>query len=532
MVFDTEGDAVVRIRREVHALGPGWPDTLVWYAKAVRALRARPMSDPTSWLFLAAMHGIDPQLWADADYIDGSTAPPTQAVQRTYWWQCQHQSWYFLPWHRGYLSAFEQIVKDAVVDLGGPADWALPYWNYSAPAAGARVLPSAFSDDEMPDGSDNPLKVERRFGDGTVPITIPRRLVALGALDEDDYTAGRQGIPPGFGGPQTLFNHSGGTSGAVESLPHNQVHGAIGGAGGLMSNPNTAGLDPIFWLHHANIDRLWSVWRREGADPQDDTWLKGPVARAFVAPKVDGTEWRFAARDVLDTRAAPLDYVYDDEVAPAPPAAPAPRRRTRRIGVFAAAGGQVRAEGAAPDEGADMGQDRTPELIGASDRDVPVQGATDVPVRLDESGVRNLRRGLRRREGFGLDEASEPPRVFLKLEGIQGTDDAANYDVYVGRPGGLDDVAGGKAFGAVDDEDDERLAGTVSLFGVTAATDPDGARAGVGISQVIEISEIVDALHLSGEELAELDVRFVPANATVAEMNFSIGRVSVYVLPT
>ena len=22
----------------------------------------------------------------------------------------------------------------------------------------------------------------------------------------------------------------------------------------------TAGLDPLFWLHHANIDRLWEVW--------------------------------------------------------------------------------------------------------------------------------------------------------------------------------------------------------------------------------------------------------------------------------
>ena len=46
------------------------------------------------------------------------------------------------------------------------------------------------------------------------------------------------------------------------------VHVLVGGSDpnsnlpGLMSDPDTAGLDPIFWLHHANIDRLWEVWRQ------------------------------------------------------------------------------------------------------------------------------------------------------------------------------------------------------------------------------------------------------------------------------
>jgi len=47
-----------------------------------------------------------------------------------FWNQCQHGSWYFLPWHRAYLAAFEAIVLDAIVKKGGPSDWALPYWNY------------------------------------------------------------------------------------------------------------------------------------------------------------------------------------------------------------------------------------------------------------------------------------------------------------------------------------------------------------------------------------------------------------------
>ncbi len=61
-----------------------------------------------------------------------------------------------------------------------------------------------------------------------------------------------------------------GDEGFLEHSPHDNVHGDIGGAlnnvfnnrlaQGLMSNPCTAALDPIFWLHHANIDRLWEVW--------------------------------------------------------------------------------------------------------------------------------------------------------------------------------------------------------------------------------------------------------------------------------
>src|SRR3954468_16068293 len=49
------------------------------------------------------------------------------------WNQCQHQGWYFVPWHRGYVFAFEAIIAKTIKDLGGPADWTLPYWNYLEP---------------------------------------------------------------------------------------------------------------------------------------------------------------------------------------------------------------------------------------------------------------------------------------------------------------------------------------------------------------------------------------------------------------
>ncbi len=45
-----------------------------------------------------------------------------------------------------------------------------------------------------------------------------------------------------------------GRTGRLEQTPHNDIHVQLGG---LMLDPDAAALDPIFWLHHANVDRLW-----------------------------------------------------------------------------------------------------------------------------------------------------------------------------------------------------------------------------------------------------------------------------------
>ena len=60
-------------------------------------------SDPLGWRFQAAIHGLA----APAEAPDTSNA---------LWSNCQHGSWYFLPWHRMYLAAFELIIQDALGD--------------------------------------------------------------------------------------------------------------------------------------------------------------------------------------------------------------------------------------------------------------------------------------------------------------------------------------------------------------------------------------------------------------------------------
>jgi hypothetical protein len=42
--------------------------------------------------------------------------------------------------------------------------------------------------------------------------------------------------------------------------PHNQLHDVIGGQGGVMSDVSIAAFDPVFWLHHCNMDRHYYTW--------------------------------------------------------------------------------------------------------------------------------------------------------------------------------------------------------------------------------------------------------------------------------
>ena len=96
----------------------------------------------------------------------------------------------------------------------------------------------------------------------------------------------------GFAGGNSDQNPD--TKGELETSPHDQIHFAVGGSigfgtsaeppsaqaavGGLMSAVETAAFDPIFWVHHCNIDRLWSVWdclpNRVWGTPPPKTWFQ------------------------------------------------------------------------------------------------------------------------------------------------------------------------------------------------------------------------------------------------------------------
>lgn len=78
----------------------------------------------------------------------------------------------------------------------------------------------------------------------------------------------------GKGQDDTFFKGRG--FGSFEDV-HNTVHGLVGGTGdrfGHMGNPAIAAFDPIFWLHHTNIDRLLAIWQGLRKNPDEEkSWV-------------------------------------------------------------------------------------------------------------------------------------------------------------------------------------------------------------------------------------------------------------------
>jgi tyrosinase len=505
-------------RRNVWELGADWADPILWYARGVKAMKSRALKEPTGWRFYAAIHGMDKPLWRKFGYLHSTDPMPSAADVKTYWSQCQHGSWYFLPWHRGYLIALEAVVRDAIASLGGPSTtWALPYWNYFKPKQDR--LPPAFASPDWPDGKgDNPLYVKQRYGpnnDGKVQVPVNR--INLNALGDPDFAGVASGGGPGFGGVDTGFSHGGQVHGGVETQPHDWVHGLVGGSDGqsdspgLMSDPDTAGLDPIFWLHHANIDRLWEVWRRNPAthvNPPDAHWVDGPTAvgeRTFVLPMPGGERFTYTPGQMTDL--SKLGYAYDDVSTPFE--TPQPVSRLQRLGANPAVAQSIGRSTA-------MVGPKTVELLGANAQSLRLVG-TDArtSVALDASVQRKVSASL---QSVTAAKPSMPDRVFLNLENVRGLNDATAFNVYINLPDGEDPA-----------KHPEHLAGSVALFGVRKASLANEEHAGDGLTFVLEISHVIDTLHLAGaQNLAHLDVRLVPQRPVPESAQISIGRISVF----
>ncbi|MDQ3800996.1 MAG: tyrosinase family protein [Acidobacteriota bacterium] len=491
------------------------PD-LLWYAKGVGVMMSRPLNDPNSWWFFAAIHG---------EYVTASNPPgfpnwgaipappqvpttplPAQNLQDLYWDQCQHQSWYFPPWHRGYLLALEAQIREAVVSLGGPSTWALPYWNYFGPGDQFEI-PPAFTEQTLPDGTANPLYVTARYGpnnDGNIFIPIPP--VSEACENNTVYTGSNPATrPPGFGGPRTGFSHSGRVSGNLESNPHNQVHVDVGGSApdnqtwGLMSDPGIAALDPIFYLHHCNIDRMWAAWNENGnSNPTDPNWLKGPAAvgeREFAMPMPDGSSWVYTPGDVDSL--SQLDYTYDDLSVAAPVKSSAKlSQRLMKLGVAPEAAANAAT-------GENMDAEDNAELVGANERPLQIKSSgARAAVRLDAGVQRKMSGSLTR-----ASEAQPPDQVYLQLENVRGNIDAFKLNVSV----------------------NQQNAGTVALFGLRRASLKDGEHGGEGLTFILDITNIIDNLFLNDAlDTDSLDVRIVPNQSVPDSADITVGRVSVY----
>ena len=247
---------------------------LVIYRNAVRYMQSLPSTDRRSWTYQASIHNS----W------------------------CPHRNWYLLPWHREYLLALEQIIRSfPASQVPNAASFAMPYWNWT----NNQRLPPAFTARTNSDGTPNALYDASRTlaATGSIPIEAVSAATMRKIYLQTQFTS--------FGSAAILATDSQrkpAVMGMLEATPHNTVHNTIGGDMATMLSPR----DPIFYVHHANVDRIWASWNRQGqANPNDPAWSNRTFANNFASP--NGNLYSIVVRNISDA-----SYVYDSyDPAPA-----------------------------------------------------------------------------------------------------------------------------------------------------------------------------------------------------------------------
>jgi tyrosinase len=252
------------VRRDIGGLTAADP-IIASYRKAIKAMRALPSSNPVSWAYQAAIHGTH-------------LSPPPPGAP---WNTCEHGTDFFWSWHRMYLYWFERIIRK----MSGDPNWALPYWNWTS--ATERQLPPMFRDP-------------------TSDLYTPNRAPAMNS-GAGSLPAGHVSYSSSF-----VFTNFFSANSTIQGTPHGAIHVDVGGPTGWMSDINAAGQDPIFYLHHSNIDRLWDLWLAQGGGRTDP--LGNAAWKSKVSTFVDesGSFVKMTACDVLRA-AQQLNYKYEGE---------------------------------------------------------------------------------------------------------------------------------------------------------------------------------------------------------------------------
>lgn len=246
----------MRYRKNINCLST---EELHDLREALTAMFALPASDPNSFAKLASFHG----------------GPPTA--------YCRHGAPGFFTWHRAYMLAFENALTAAGCQIS------LPYWDWSSgpstgvPAACRTATYVNRSGATVP----NPLYRGPRPAGGQ---TNRRADIDTTAFDDLAASAQAAMATASFSSFQSQ----------IDGI-HGSVHVRTGGD---MSSVPSAAYDPIFYLHHANIDRLWAEWQVAHPGPlpaTEATLALQPFNRPFT------TQWQTGS-DVESTTA--LGYQY------------------------------------------------------------------------------------------------------------------------------------------------------------------------------------------------------------------------------
>ncbi|CAI0468567.1 unnamed protein product [Linum tenue] len=322
--FDpTSVSSRTRVRPAAHLVDEAYVDK---YKRAVELMKALPADDPRSFTQQANVH---------CAYCDGAydqVGFPDLEVQ-------VHNSWLFFPWHRYYLYFHERILGKLI----GDPTFALPFWNWDGAAAGMR-LPAMYADRASPlhdplrnPNHQPPTLMDLDWSGEDVPTSAQDQISSNLAIMYRQVVSSGKTASLFLGSPYRAGDDPNPGAGSLEGTPHGPVHVWTGDSNQPnsenMGNFYSAARDPIFFGHHANIDRLWTVWKTLGGKRNDfasPDWLDA----TFLFYDENAEPVRVRVGDCLENKK--LGYVYQDVDIPWIGSRPPPRRQpTRsRVSVF------------------------------------------------------------------------------------------------------------------------------------------------------------------------------------------------------
>jgi tyrosinase len=265
-------------------------DDISTYRDFVQMMLDKDQTKPLSWLGYSLQHG---------DYNDGYNF-------------CPHGDWYFLPWHREYVLMYERAARV----LTNNNDFAMPYWDWT----NMRDYPEAFANPTYK-GKANPLYVANRnplTGDNALTDDIVGQQQVIDHINNETvYEAfGTSRNADQTDDDPSWVPAGGGSQGILERNPHNTIHNNIGVYMPSAGSPR----DPIFFMHHCNIDHIWAYWNGLGrANSTDPLWLNMVFTNNYLDPT--GQPYSRTVSDLLNIEN--LGYTYD-----ALPPAPSPTPNT------------------------------------------------------------------------------------------------------------------------------------------------------------------------------------------------------------
>ncbi|XP_027157038.1 polyphenol oxidase I, chloroplastic-like [Coffea eugenioides] len=293
----TPSASEVYTRMPAHAVSH---DYVKKYSSAITKMKNLSMSDPRNFYQQANVHCV----YCDEGYPQ--LGFPDKKLEI-------HSSWLFFPWHRWYLYFFERICKNLLDD----DTFTLPFWQWDD--SSGMQIPSMFNDSKLSlyDCIRNPKHLPPKVVDlaynGTDLPIDPNIQIQYNCCTMYTQMITQSSTPDCFFGQPLLGgNDPDPGAGSIENIPHNCVHDWVGDP----SQPNNedmgvlyaAGRDPIFYAHHANVDRMWYIYDNvlKRKNIEDPDWLNS----SFIFFNEAARPVRVTVKD--STNLAKLGYTYPD----------------------------------------------------------------------------------------------------------------------------------------------------------------------------------------------------------------------------